>query len=223
MTSTRLVCTLAIAALLAACATAAQRQYQTMVSNNQSAVQDLRVCSEIVYNSAEFAPLRRHIPFKATDATLEQLSDNSLVTDDEIQLILAVHPQLQSCRKHALDRISLTTPTLVPIMLVVVTKGEDSLIDLLQRKQSWGAHVRRVRDAVVAGTAELQAEGQRITASLQQSHQVELAQRQAAAQSSADALARYVETQQIINNMNRPVMTHCFQGPLGNTLNCSTW
>ena len=90
---------LAIAALLAGCATAAQRQYQAMASNNQSAVQDLRICSETVYNSREFAPLRKHLPFKATDATLEQLSDDSLAGDDEIRVILALHPQLRSCRK----------------------------------------------------------------------------------------------------------------------------
>jgi hypothetical protein len=48
-----------------------------------------------VYNSPEFAPLRRHLPFKVTDATLEQLSDNSLASDDEIKVILALHPQLQ--------------------------------------------------------------------------------------------------------------------------------
>src|SRR6516165_11553130 len=86
---------LTIAAFLAGCATAAQRQYQAMASNNQSAVQDLRICSETVYNSPEFAPLRRHLPFKVTDATLEQLSDNSLASDDEIKVILALHPQLQ--------------------------------------------------------------------------------------------------------------------------------
>ena len=78
------------------------------------------------------------------------------------------------------------------------------MIDLIQKKESWGAHVRRVRDVTIAGTAELQAQGQRISAGLQQSHEAELAQRQAAAQATAAALAQYSQTQQIINNMNRP-------------------
>jgi hypothetical protein len=212
-----------IAALLAGCATAAQRQYQTMASNNQSSVQDLRICSETVYNSPEFAPLRRHLPFKVTDATLEQLSDNSLARDDEIKIILSLHPQLQSCRKQALDRIAQSTPTLVPIMLGVVTKGEDSLIDLIQKKQSWGSHVRRVRDVVISGTTELQVEGQRIMAGLQQSHEAELAQRQAAAQAMAASFAQYAQTQQIINNINRPVFTNCFRmGYQDSMLTCMT-
>jgi hypothetical protein len=203
----------AVAVLLAGCATAAQRQYQAMASNNRSAVQDLQACTIAVYDSPEFAPLRRHFPYKASDATLEQLSNNSLATDDEIKLILEVHPKLQSCRKQALDHISQSTPTLAPIMLVAMTKSEDSLIDLIQKKQSWGAHVRRVRDSVIAGTAELQAEGRRITSELQQSHEAELAQRQAAAQAAAAAFAQYAQTQQIIANMNRPV--NCITTDLG--------
>jgi clan AA aspartic protease (TIGR02281 family) len=42
-------------------------------------------------------------------------------------------------------------------VLVYVTKFDDSVMDLIQKKQSWGAHVRRVRDAAIAGVAELQA------------------------------------------------------------------
>jgi hypothetical protein len=203
-----------IVILIAGCSTAAQQQYQAIASNNRSAVQELQACSLVIYDSPEFAPLRRHVPYKATDATLEQLSDNSLATDDEIKIILSVHPHLQSCKKQALDRIAQSTPTLVPIMLRVVSKGEDSLIDLIQKKQSWGAHVRRGRDVATAGTAELQTEGQRIVAGLQQSHEAELAQRRQA----AEALAQWAQTQQMINAVNRPVITNCNQ--FGGMVNC---
>jgi hypothetical protein len=210
----RAIGVLAIAASLAGCTTAAQRQYEIIVSNNRSAAQDLQACAMAVYNSPEYTPLRRHAPYKATDATLEQLADNSLATDEEVKTILEIHPQLQSCRKQALDRVAQSTPTLVPILLTTMTKGEDSLIDLIQKKQSWGAHVRRVRDATIAGTAELQAEGRRIEAGLQQSHEAELAQRQRA----AEALAQWAQTQQVINAMNRPVITNCNQ--FGGMVNC---
>jgi hypothetical protein len=65
----------AVAVILAGCATAAQRQYQAMATNNRSAVQEFQACAETVYNSPD-APLWRHVPFTVTDATLEQLSDN---------------------------------------------------------------------------------------------------------------------------------------------------
>jgi hypothetical protein len=213
-TTKHAICALAISVSLAACATAAQRQYQTMVTNDKSAVQDLQSCSMAIYNSPEFAPLREHLPSNVTQATLEQLSDNRLATDGEIKIILAVHPQLQACRKQALDRISQSTPTLVPILLATLTKNEDSLIDLIQKKQSWGTYVRGVRDRAVAQNAELQAEIRRIEAGLQQSHEAELAQRQRA----AEALSQWAQTQQMLNAANRPVITNCNQ--IGGMVNC---
>jgi hypothetical protein len=74
----------------------------------------------------------------------------------------------------------------------------------------------------IEGRSELTAEAQRIISELQQSHEAELAlrqaaaqaaaaafaqyaQRQAAAQAAAAAFAQYAQTQQIISSMNRPV------------------
>ena len=61
------------------------------------------------------------------------------------------------------------------------------------------------QDLAIQGRSELTAEAERITSGLQQSHEAELARREAAAQAAADAFARYAQTQQIINSMNRPV------------------
>jgi hypothetical protein len=72
-----------------------------MVTTAKSAVHDLRTCTMAAYNSPEAAPLREHLPFSVTELTLEQLSDNRLATDAEIKVILAVHPQIQSCRKQS--------------------------------------------------------------------------------------------------------------------------
>jgi hypothetical protein len=58
--------------------------------------------------------------------------------------------------------------------------------------------------------------GQNIQNNLQQSHQAEIAQRQAA----ANSMMQYYQTQQIINNMNRPINTTCTG--FGNMVNCTT-
>jgi hypothetical protein len=216
-TFTKRAMCIAIAASLAACATAAQRQYQAAVTNDKAALQDLRECTMAVYNSAGFAPLREHIPANVlTDATLEQLSDNRLATDAEIKIILANHPQLQACRKQAFERIGESTPTLIPILLASVSKGEDSLLDLIQKKESWGAYVKGTRDRAVALNAELQGEIRQIDAGFKQSHEAELAQRQRA----SEAISQWAQTQQMINAANRPVITNCNQ--FGTMTNCIT-
>jgi hypothetical protein len=58
------------------------------------------------------------------------------------------------------------------------------------------------------------AEGQRITAGLERQHENELARRQAA----VNALARWSQTQQMIDAANRPVITNCTR--FGDSTNC---
>ena len=106
------------------------------------------------------------------------------------------------------------------ILATLYAKSDDSLIQLISKRQSWGEHTRQVRDLAIEGRSELTAEAERIATELQQSHQAELAQRQAAAQAAAAALAQYAQTQQIIANMNRPVFTNCFL--ISNMLDCTT-
>lgn len=191
----------AMASLLFGCGTGAQRQYQAMTVNNQGAVQRLTACSMETYNSPEFAPLRAHIPLSVANATLEQLSDRSFATGEEIRIILATHPRFQECRKAALTQIAQTTPTIVPIMLGLINKSEESLVDLIQKKQSWGDHVRRVKAATTDSTTQFVAEIRHIQGGLEQSHEAELARRQAA----FDALGRWGESLQSMSNMNRGI------------------
>ena len=212
----RTVSLLAIAGLIAGCATAAQRQHQMMSTTIQSASQNLLACIATVHDSAEYAPLRKHIPSKISDATLEQLADTNLASEEEIKAIFATHPKLQSCRQDFLSQISQTVSTVAPIFVTIWMKSDNSLVDLVQKKQSWGDHLRRRREAANEGQVQLAEENKRIMAGLSQSHQAELARRQAA----ANAFTQYNQTQQIINNMNRPV--NCMSNRVGNQVftNC---
>lgn len=203
-----------LVATLAACATGAQRQYQGIRENSSAAGQQLRTCARAVYDAPSYEPLRRHIPFDAREATLQQMTDTAFVTDAEIALILDTHPQLQACRQAYIDRIGQATPSMVPIFAGFLTKTEHSLIDLIQKKKPWGEHVRYVKEIFPEFQAQVAAEDQRIIAGLNQDHQAELAQRQRA----AAAFSQYMQTQQIINSINRPVYTNCNR--FGNTTNC---
>jgi hypothetical protein len=207
---------LVIAALLSGCATAAQRQYQAIAANNGAAVAQLASCTSAVYNSPENAPIRRHFPARISELSLEQLADASTASDEEIRIILAVHPQLQECRRSALDRLVKSSPSFVPILIVEFNKNEDDLLSLIQRKIAWVEYTKRVRDRAAETRVALQAESQRIVAGLNQEHHAELARRQAA----LDALAQWAQTQQVINAMNRPVVTNCNQ--FGGMVNCVT-
>jgi hypothetical protein len=210
----RFAIAIATAFLLGGCATSAQRQYQAIVTNSQNASQQLQICVATGRNLAEFTPLQNHVPMNIDQATLEQLADIDKASDEAVQAILVTHPKFLSCRQSYLTQISQTTPTLVPIYVSLYAKGDGSLVDLIQKKQSWGEHLRRAKDASVEARLQISQENQRIAAGLNRSHEAELARRQAA----ANAMSQYLQTQQIINNMNRPVVTNCNQ--FGNMVNC---
>jgi len=205
---------IALALLLAGCATAAQRQYQAMATGNQAIAAEGKACLEAAYNSPEFAPVRPHEAYNVTDATLPQLADTSLASQSEIDAIFAVHPRIRACQKAALDGMLNTTPSMIPIIAKSFSEADDDVLLLIQRKMSWGEFTRRRRDRFIATQAAIQTEDQRITAGLERQHEGELARRQAA----ADAIAQWAQTQQIISNMNRPVMTTCTGG--AGMMNC---
>ncbi|SRR5579884_954627 len=195
-----------LVALLTGCATAAQREAQTIVHNNRSAVEQLKACVLQVYSSPDFALLRRHIPLSG-DPTLEQLNDPSLATPAEIKEILTEHPKVQVCRQQFVSAVSRATPTIAAIWADAFMRNDDNLLDTINRKQSWGEAVRRARELMAETRSRLLAEAGRIRSGLSQEHEAELAHRQAA----LDAIARWAQTQQMINAMSRPVITSCNQ------------
>jgi hypothetical protein len=203
-------------AFFAGCQTAAQHQGQIIKTTSQTASAELRACESAVYALAEFNPLRRHIPPVGEQPSLEQLTDASLATDDEIRALYSEHPKSNKCRQQYLDRLSPVLPGFVVIIAGSFTESENSLIDLIQKKQTWGDHTRRVKALSDSTRPQLVREGQRIDAGLEQSHEAELARRQAVVQ----AIANFVQTQEAIDDASRPVVTTC--NSFGHSATCVT-
>jgi hypothetical protein len=212
----RHIALIACAFLLAGCATAAQRQYQAIVTGNKTLGDEAKACTMAAYNAPEAAPLRPHLPLDPREATLAQLSDTTFATGPEIAAIEVLYPHLKACQKAALDGLANTTPGAVPILAKAYSAADDDTILLIQRKLSWGDRVKRGRDRALATQEALQAEGQRVVSGLEHQHEAEIAQRQRA----AEALAQWAQTPQLINAANRPVITNCNQ--FGNMLNCTS-
>ena len=176
-------------ALLFGCASAAQRQLAATVAANRAAAQEFQACTAAIYNQPELAPLRRDLPPNVRNASLEQLANQNFVSDEEIRLILANHPKLQVCRQQLVAEVSQTMPTVAPILVSMTTAEDNYTIELLQRKLRWGEFLQRLRETVNEGDAEIAAEGRRLLAGLQQAHESELMQRQAAAARASAALS----------------------------------
>ena len=208
--------TIAVAglAVLCGCATAAQRQFETMKAGNQQANAEMKGCLTAAYNSPEADPIRIHLPLNFTDATLQQLGDASYATSTEIRALLTQHERIQSCRKSFLESRSQSEPVLVPILVNAYNKGDDDVLYLTHPKISWGEFLRRSRDRSVETQLALQAADKTVISDLRREDRAERAERQRA----AEAFAAWAQTQQLINAANKPVITNC--SGFGNTVNC---
>ena len=166
LASTMLVA-LPAALLLNGRATQAQRQFEAIKTENRENNAQIKACAAAVYSLPKYAPLRQHIPLTITDVTLQQLSDTSLASQDEIDAILVAHPQLQQCRKAFLTNLAQTEPSVVPIITTTYNKNEDDLVALIQRKISWGEYTHRIRDRATETQVVVKEEERRIVGELQ--------------------------------------------------------
>lgn len=206
---------------LLGCATAAQRQAQQMAVANQQAATEGLACISAVYNNPQYSSLTAHFPFDPRKATIEQLTDRTLFDRSDIPLVSDMHSKSVVCRQQLLDTISRTTPALVPVLVESYAASDRDLLELVQRKISWGERVSRGKANAESMVVKLAAVGQQVAANLNAAHQQELANRQAAMNAAAQYMATsasLMQQQQMIYNMNRPVMTTCSQ--TGSFVNC---
>jgi citrate lyase beta subunit len=201
---------------VASCATQAQKQSQIISDAGELAGAELTICVSAAGNDPAISALRANMPDNANDLTLSQQTNASKATDEEIAMIYIRHEKLQVCRNKYIAAISPVMPGIANAMVEVYTKTDKELIRLVKKEISWGDYVVARRDIATAGRTTVTAEGQRIDDALRQSHNGEMAERQAAAEN----FAAYIQTQQMINAMNRPVTTQCTR--FGNTVNCTS-
>jgi hypothetical protein len=188
-----------ISLALSGCATAAQRQFQNIHQTDHGAVVQLKACVSAIMESPEAEPVRSHEPVDLREATLDLLMDSSKATPKQIAAIKAIHPQLNDCRTTALNTIARVTPGIAAILAEEMQKAEVNLIALLKRKLTWGEYITKEKELGLATAPQITAEGQRIDRGLEQSHEAELARRQAASKAITD----YLQTQQMINAMKQ--------------------
>jgi len=175
--------------------TAAQQQYNNISAQMSAAGQALASCARANFYSSDYDLIRKHTALDVKELTLEQLTDKSHATQEEIQAILAVHPKAEACRAEYVRSITPVAPSLAALAAQLYNNAERNLIDLIENKKNYGEWATTNKTLVVEYLVSYNKESQIIISGLNQSHQAEMAQRQAA----ANAFAQYMQTQQLIS------------------------
>ena len=188
---------------LGGCVTAAQKRAQDLARTNIAGVDQMRTCTEAVYNAAPFEAARRHLPADYGQATLEQETDPGVAKDPEIAAVLLAQPQLQACRQAFLDKIGADMPSLIPTYAGLLALIDSSLYEVMQKKKSWGDHVRDVKLLLKKVDSELDGEIKKIADGLSQDPKAVQARKEAADK----AMAFYTQTTKSLATMRRPIIT----------------
>ena len=215
---------LCVCVLMCSCQTAAHRQSISMKEGTQTAQQKVKDCMSKIAANPAYKSFAQHMPLGGTVyPTLTQLADDNLPTAEDVKVIIALHNDMAPCRERLIEDAMNVNPGFIPTMLQFYNGSDLIMVSLMQRKITWG-EANKKRSALINDfMAKMQVVGSQIDRELAASNQAELAQRQAA----LNALSQWanqqqvlMQNQQMINSLNRPVITNCTR--YGNSINCSS-
>ena len=112
----------------------------------RSAGATLGACISAASSDPQYAPLSEHVPLTSNQWSASQLSDDTLATDDENELIRSLHQRSVGCDNSYLNEILPVMPTLVPIWQSAMAAKENAIEELVQKKISWGQYARTQKD-----------------------------------------------------------------------------
>jgi hypothetical protein len=210
--------------VLGGCATAAQREAETIKATLTQTRAQVSACVAAINSDPAFADLDRHWPqADIGQATLSQQTDPTYATPRDVELISARHDRLVPCRKANVEGYYRVAPAMASVYQEGYARSDELIIRLVKHQVSWGEYVAGARAINREESAKLLEAGQRLDAELDARNQRELAQRAIAAQALSNSMYQQQlinQNQQMINAVNRPVVTNCTQ--MGFSTNCTS-
>jgi type III secretory pathway component EscV len=204
--------------LIAACATQAQRQAESIEQTFSSAIAEGQSCYSAIFSDTAFSPLSGYIIPDISAASMHLLAKKEKATSKQVQAIFALHPKYQKCRKAFSDTLGSSVPTVAMILVNSWIEEDQLILDLVERKVTWGAYTHKMQQLGRSLSASLQTEWQSIATYLAEADAAERQQRQEALAAFANAMERYSQQQQRIDKI---ITTNCSR--VGNYVNCMTY
>lgn len=222
----------ALALVLSACATQAQRQLQQTANQLTVANDAATACYNKIKSVEAFQRLsKRFIMKKDEPGKLTKMAIEDYASKQEKEALIAYSAIEQECRSVALQEYGKVHPEYVILAAKLFTAMDGTRVKILKDEITVGKANQEAAQRRTEFDGEWHQIGQRITSQLQSAHQYEMQRRQAAAQalqtwSYQQEQLNYQRQQlynqrQTINSLNRPIMTNCAY--FGSTLSCTSY
>lgn len=216
----------ALAAVLAGCGTtSAQREMGRMKQAAAESAPALDACVARLRGSAPYQELAPKIALWDAAPSLAQQTDEATPSAADAAQLLSLHQgYLAPCRRLRLEMADRTVGAFVPILVDAYARQDAVYALVVGRKISWGDANLRLSEGRADAAARAEVVKQYVAGGLEQSHNAELARRQAATVALGNWLYQQqvlLQNQQLINAATRPQMTSCQY--VGAMLSCTTF
>jgi hypothetical protein len=171
-----------ISLVLAGCATQAQRQFEQVQVQYQSALRTLGSCDPLDKSQA-LSRLKERFIMEADDVrVVEKLSLKAHVTEQEAKDLVDISILRKPCNKLAIEAFSNVHPAYVASLARIFSDADADLAKAINKDLTIGEVNQRTVHRMNAWQAEFTQIGHQIQSQLNHAHQNELLQRQNAAQ-----------------------------------------
>ena len=206
--------------ILSGCATHAQRQAQQMQDQLKIADQAAMSCKNSVDNSASVQRLKkRFISGYVDPRTVEKLTINEYVTEQEINDILEVSALMKPCNTIAIHEFGKAHSEFGIAVAVSATELDANSVKLIKKEITIAEYNQRILDRINRTMTKFSQIQKSAYSQLNESHQQEIAQRQRA----AEAQQRWAYQQQLLNSLNRNRTTTTDCHAFGTSVQCTTY
>jgi hypothetical protein len=160
--------------------------------------QEMRACLDAVWSDRAYAPLTAHLAEYPKETTPSQLSDDSVLRDDDRPGFAQMYSAATRCDQAQADHAARTMPTIVLFLVQRQNMVDDAAVDLYQQRIAWGEFNQRRNNAYDLESPKINAALMDLKDWLPAPNNPELLQHQVAAR----AYMQYFEDQPIVNAMN---------------------
>ena len=138
---------LLVAVIAGSCSTAAQRQLNAIKDGVRAIAERDTACHRQIFNNPAYRSIAQRMPLGDQNASIAQLIEPSMATDEEAALVIAMHNEKARFREQSLAETVWVVPGIAPILTQGYNEYDLIIADLLLKKISWGEANRRIATA----------------------------------------------------------------------------
>jgi len=132
--------------LLSACSTSTVLEEQQETDRIIAASHSAQTCRDTIAAQPRYQVLARHMPLVVVfDATLMQMTDTTLASNDEIATLGLWMDDLRNCRRELENVVLAEFPLLIVPLTTNWNSDDATFVQLARRKVAWGQAVMELR------------------------------------------------------------------------------